>query len=106
MPRFAELSPSRQRLVRILQQLNFGELQDVQVSAGEAVIEATFEVIVDLKLDAGSAPRQEQNLQDFELREELLRLFECLDDLKDGTIQRLEIRAGIPRRVVIRSRFR
>jgi hypothetical protein len=38
------------------------------------------------------------------LSAEVLRLMSWLDELKSGTIQRLEVRAGIPRRLVFESR--
>jgi hypothetical protein len=40
-------------------------------------------------------PRPELALKDFELLEEIRRLMARLDDIKDGTIERIEVRAGI-----------
>lgn len=60
-------------------------------------------IVIDAKLDKEEPPRPETALVDFELRDEVRRLMSRLDELRDGTIQRIEVRAGIPRRVVLES---
>jgi len=102
--RFLQLSPARQSLIRILQEVNFGELQGIQVRDSDPIFDATSVVILDAKLDKEEVPRQELDLNDFALCTEVLRLMSRLDELKNGTIQRLEVRAGIPRRLVFESR--
>jgi hypothetical protein len=72
-PRFSQLSASRQALVRVCQDVNFGQIE---------------------------APRPEGDLPDFRLSSEILRLMRQLDQLKDGRIAKIEIREGIPRRLV------
>src|SRR5271156_3188746 len=103
--RFSQLSPARQTLVRILQAANFGELQGIPVRDGDPIFDGTPLVILDAKLDKEEAPRPELDLADFALSAEVLRLMSRLDELKNGTIQRLEVRAGIPRRLVFESRL-
>ena len=46
----------------------------------------------------------ELGLADFDLPMEVCRLISLLDELKDGTIQRLEVRAGIPHHLVFETR--
>lgn len=57
-------------------------------------------VIVDVKLDRAEVPRPELGLADFTIPVEIRRLVSLLDELKDGSIQRLELQAGIPRRLI------
>jgi hypothetical protein len=57
-------------------------------------------VVVDVKLDTDGGPRAEVDLPDFELCDEVWRLMARLDDLKNATIERIDVRAGIPRRIV------
>jgi hypothetical protein len=104
--RFSQLSPERQALVRILQAVNFGEIRDVHIREGNPIADDASAVLLDAKLDAEEIPRPELHLDDFELRAEVGRLMSRLDELKDGTIRRLEVRAGIPRRLVFESRLR
>jgi hypothetical protein len=101
--RFSDLSPERQALVRMLQTVNFGEVRDVHVWDGDPRSDHTSVMLLDAKLDSEEAPRSELNLPDFELRAEVVRLMSRLDELRNGTIRRLEVRAGIPRRLVFES---
>ena len=101
--RFLQLSPARQRLVRILQAINFGELQSIPVRDSDPIFDDSSVLLLDVKLDKDDVPRPELNLADFALSAELVRLMSLLDELKHGKIQCLEVRAGLPRRLVFES---
>lgn len=101
--RFSDLSPARQTLVRVSQALNFGEIQDVHVRNGDPIFDQTSVVLFDLKLDKEEIPRPELDSADFELPAEVGRLMSWVDERRHGVIRRLEVRAGIPRRLVFES---
>jgi hypothetical protein len=61
-------------------------------------------VRVEVKLDVNDAPRAEGDLADFALDDEICRLMIRLDEFANGTIERMEVRAGIPRRLVLAYR--
>jgi len=103
--RFSQLSPARQALVRLCQRLNFGLIQSIAVRDADPVFDPGNVVLVDEKLDGNGSSRPEAELRDFELAVELCRLMSRLDEIRDGRIERLEIRGGIPRRVVFESRL-
>lgn len=103
--RFSQLSSSRQTLVRACQKLNFGEIRLVHVREGDPIFEPAPVVLIDAKLYRDDEPRPELALADFALRDEVRRLMARLDDAKNGMIQRIEVRAGLPRRVVLESRL-
>jgi hypothetical protein len=96
-----ELSSPRQALVRLCQTLNYGSVESLMVRGSEPVFEPLPLIVIDLKLDSEELRRQELGLADFELCDEIRRLMNRINELKDGTIRRLEVRAGIPRRVVL-----
>ena len=99
--RFSQLSAARQTLVRLLQSINFGYISGLEVRRGEPVFSPAPTVFVEVKLDAGSEPRPEMDFTDFELRSEVIRLVEQVDQLGDGLIERIDVRYGVPRRAVI-----
>ncbi|MDX1966583.1 MAG: hypothetical protein SFV23_05380 [Planctomycetaceae bacterium] len=99
--RLTQLSAPRQALVRLLQSINFGYVEGLEVRRGEPVFNPAPMVYVEVKLDAAAAPRPEMESADFELRSEVVRLVEQFDELGDGSIERIDIRHGVPRRVVI-----
>jgi hypothetical protein len=101
--RFSKLSPSRQLLLRLCQAVNFGFIQELEIRDSEPVFSPPPIVLVDLKLDGEAGPRPEIELADFALCREACRLMELLDKLRNSKIDRIEVRAGIPRRVILKS---
>ena len=105
LERFTQLSTPRQVLVRLFQSVNFGQILGVAIQNGDPVFYPEPTVLVDVKLDADEGERQEADLPDFALRDEVRRLMARLDELKNGRIERIEVRSGIPRRVIIQRRL-
>jgi hypothetical protein len=103
--RFSQLSAPRRALVRLMQTMNFGHVIGLTIRNGEPVFHPTPTVWCDVKLDSDEGERKEANLPDFVLPREVLRLMIRLDDIQDGRIERIEVRSGIPRRVVIERRL-
>src|SRR5260370_39683957 len=72
--RFSELTPSRKALVRLCQSLNFGQIQNLPVCGGDPTFGPTTVVLVETKLDTSEVPREERNLDDFTLCDEVSRM--------------------------------
>jgi len=89
----------------MMQAVNFGELQCILVKDGDPIFADGSAVIVDVKLDKEESSRPQLALEDFELTIEIVRLLSRLDDLTNGTIKSLEVRAGIPRRLLLEMRM-
>jgi len=104
--RFSQVSPPRQALIRLFQSIDFGYLEGLEVRGGEPVFNPAPIVLVEVKLDAGPQPRPEADLADFELRSEVVRLMDQFDRLGDGSIERIDVRHGVPRRVLIERPIR
>ena len=105
LERFSQLSAPRRALVRLFQSVNFGHILGVTIQNGDPVFHPEPTVLLDVKLDVDEGQRPETDLPDFALRDELRRLMARLDQLKNGRIERIEVRSGIPRRVVIERRL-
>ena len=101
--RFLQLSPARQALIRWLQKVNFGDIRTISIQDGDPIFDQHSVAVFDLRLDRDENARPELRLADFDLPAEVRRLISLLDELKDGTIQRLEVRAGIPHRLFFES---
>lgn len=103
---FSQLSAPRQALVRLLQSVNFGHIDALEVRGGEPTFNPAPTVIVEVKLDAPNEPRPEAKYADFELRAELVLLMEQFDLLHNGCVDRIDVRFGVPRRVLIERPIR
>jgi len=99
--RLAQLSAPRRALVRLFQSINFGQVMGVVIENGEPIFQPPPTVLYDLKLDSEESTRPEAALDDFALRAEVRKLMKYLDTLQDGKLARIEVRSGIPRRVLI-----
>jgi hypothetical protein len=101
--RLSEISPARQALVRMCQAIDHGSIEDLEVRLSEPVFNPAPVMLRDVKLDADEGPRPELALHDFTLSGQVCRLFRMLDNLESGSIRHIEVRAGIPRRVLVES---
>lgn len=102
--RFSTVSPRRQQLIRMCQALNFGVMSGIRLECGDPVLAASSSLVED-RLDLPDEARPEVRLDDFNLSKEWLRLLARFDEIQDGTIERLEVRAGLPRRILAQARF-
>ena len=98
---FRQLSALQQTLVRLCQSINFGRIEDLEIRSGEPVFSPTPRVLVSVDLGTDDGGRPEQDLGEFGLPKEMVRLLDRLSELGHGTVALIEVRAGLPRRLVI-----
>ena len=101
--RLSELSPARQALVRLCQAINHGSIEDLEVRHSEPVFDPWPVTLRNVKLYADEEPRPELTLDDFALSDEIVRLLKRLDEMRCGTLRRIEVHAGLPRRMLVES---
>ena len=101
--RFSDLSVSRRVFVRQCQRLGFGKITSLTVSEADPVFTQATDVFMDVKLDNDDSARPEQSLADFVLPAETVRFFAQLDTIGNGVVEHVEIRAGVPRRMLFKA---
>ena len=101
MIQLKSLTPPRQRLIRLMQQLNFGQIRNLQLQRGEPILGPRLTTVEDVKLDGQKGPRPEHNLSDFILKDQHLELFKEFDRLGSGNLDELTVRHGLPVRLLI-----
>jgi hypothetical protein len=102
MPRTrADLPESRLLLLREMQRVNFGRLESLVIRAGEPVIDPRPTIVREHKFGGENGPRPEIERDDFDLKRQVVELFEFFDQLQDGKIDVLEIRHGLPFRMIV-----
>ncbi len=101
----SSLSPRQQWLLEALQRTPFGRIEGLNVCNGEPVLSPSPRVIRDVKLGTpGNDSRPELNTTDFALKREHVELFETLARVGSGTIESIEIRHGLPFRIIFEDR--
>jgi hypothetical protein len=103
--RLSDLSPARQALVRLCQAVNYGSVEDLEVRHGEPVFDPWPVTVRNVKLTGEDEPRPELSLTDFALSDGVVRLMRGLDELKCGTIRRIDVHGGLPQRMLVESRI-
>ena len=101
--RIEELSPAKQRLLRLFQAMNFGRIEELEIRDGEPQFSPAPRVFVELKLDVDDGPRRESRLDHFPLRSQVERFFTQTSRLAEGTVEMIEVRHGLPFRMVIEA---
>jgi hypothetical protein len=93
------LSASRQKLLRIMQRNPFSNVETV-VLGGEPCFDR-LRVTREIKLgiDAPALPTAED--ADFGLKRAVTDLFDHFDRLRDGTAVTIEVRHGLPARLIL-----
>ena len=91
------LSPGKRWLLRAMQLLNFGRIEQLEVRGGEPVNDPSPRLVRAVKF-AGpeNGPRRELDRRDFALRREVRELFAEFDRIGNGTVARLEFKRGVP----------
>jgi hypothetical protein len=99
------VSAPRQRLIELLQRLNYGVIENLCVRNGDPVFNPAPRVVRDVKLmgNADNGPRVEYGRSNFKLKAAVIELFDLLDELGDGAIDLIEVRGGLPARVLIQE---
>ena len=101
--RLSDLSPGRQALVRLCETINYGSIENLEVRNCDPTFVPAPVMLRDLKLDSDEGPRPELALADFVVSNEIVRLMKHLDEMKLGTVRRVEVRGGVPRRILLES---
>ena len=101
--RFSELSPPRQALIRQCQRMDFGRILSLEVRNGEPVLGPATAVLLDVKLDSAETSRPEHNPVDFVVCGAIVRLLATLDAIGNGSVEHVEVRAGIPVRMIFKA---
>jgi hypothetical protein len=99
----ASLSPARRQLLERFQQLNFGRLEGMVVRDRQPVLDPPPTIIREVKFGAENGSRSELQADDFILKSQVVELFAAFDDLRDGVVEVLEVKHGLPFRMLIRE---
>jgi len=84
-----------------MQRLNFGRIENLAVHAGEPAFDPAPKIVQDIKIGGENGPRPELARDDFALKSQVAELFDHLNRVGDGTVAVIEVKHGLPFRLVI-----
>ena len=97
----ASLSAPRRRLLEAMQRLNFGRIEGLAIRNGEPVFQPAPRMIQDIKIGGENGPRPELTIEDFALKSPAIELFDHLSRIGDGTLESIEVKYGMPFKLVV-----
>lgn len=97
-----ELPESRKQLVELMQELNFGRIENLHFAGGDPILlDPPPLVVFDYKLGSVNAPRPERERDRFVLKSQILELFEILERFGEGVVELIDVKHGLPFRLTI-----
>jgi hypothetical protein len=88
-------------LVELMQRVNFGRIESLVLANGEPVFEPPPRLIREFKFPGENGPRPELDAADFQLKSQVVELFHHFDQIRDGTINAIEVKHGLPFRMMV-----
>jgi hypothetical protein len=95
------LSPNHRRLLELLQKVNFGRLESIRFQNGEPLFEPNPIVVREHKFASENGARPEIHASNFQLKQQVVELFEYFDEIRNGVVDVLEVKYGLPFRMLV-----
>lgn len=97
----AGLSAPRQRLVEAMQRIAFGRIEQLHVRNGDPVFEPPPRIVQEIKIGADGEPEPGSLTSDFALKKHVVELFQHLAQVRNGKIEAIEVKHGLPFRIIL-----
>ncbi len=95
----SDLPLSMQRLLALVQSVGFGQIRDVRLVDGEVCLDPPPRVVREIKFP--EQPRKSITSSDYVLKRQSAELAKRLIDLRDGVVTAIEVKDGLPFRLVL-----
>jgi len=97
----AALTPARRRLVELMQEVNYGRIEGLQVRNGEPVFDPPPTVLRLFVFGKGNGPNESRGNDSFGLKKRVTELLEVFEREGSLSIQELMIDNGLPVRMTV-----
>jgi hypothetical protein len=97
----SSLSQPRAQLIELMQHINFGRIEGIIIRNGEFVLDPRPRVVREIKFCAENGPRPEATKQDFVLKAQVRDFFAQVEALGNGFIHSLEVKHGLPFKMIV-----
>jgi len=96
----SSLSLPKTQLTELMQHINFGRIEGIVIRNGEFVLDPRPRVVREIKFCAENGPRPEVTKQDFVLKAQVRDFFAQVEALDNGVIHSLEVKHGLPFKMI------
>ena len=102
----AALTPARRRLVELMQEINYGRIEQLEVREWEPVFKPPPRVARKIVLGKANGPNARRATDGFALKKKVAELFEVFDRERSLRVRELVIENGLPVRMTVADVFR
>ena len=95
------LSTPRQKLLGIMRQLYFGTIEELVIRGNEPSFNPPPKVTQEIKLGIDDTKQLVLADRDFAVKRSVIDLFANFDGLSDGSVVTIEVRHGLPARLIL-----
>jgi hypothetical protein len=86
-----------------MQDVNFGRIDSLEFVDGEPILYPRPVLVREHKFGGENGPRPELAAANFALKQQVIELFACFDEQRDGVIDVLKIKHGLPFRMIVKD---
>ncbi|NQU19764.1 MAG: hypothetical protein HQ567_00665 [Candidatus Nealsonbacteria bacterium] len=97
----SSLTEPHRRLVELMQQVNFGRIENLAVRSGRPVLDPPPRIVREVKFGGQNGARPEASSGNFALKAQVVELLQYIDAMRNGLIEVLEIKHGLPFRIIV-----
>ena len=102
----SQLTLSRQRLIELIQELNFGQIEGLQICDGEPVLDPLPAITKTYLMGNDNGPHAVPRSEVFALKRQVREMFRLFSENKSFCIKRLIVNDGLPIRMDIEGVIR
>lgn len=95
------LTPARKRLIEVMQEINFGRIEELLVKDGEPIFDPPPTMLRLFMFGKENSPNEYRGSDGFVLKKKMAELFEILDRERSLFIEELIIDNGLPVRMTV-----
>ena len=100
-PNIQDLSPARKQLLALMIEIRFGRIENLHIRDGEPVLDPLPRVLRSVRFGHVAERNAWQAAENFVPKKQVIELFEQFDQLRDGTIARLDLKGGLPCSMIV-----
>ncbi len=93
---FEDLSRPWRVLIRTMQSMNYGRIENLPIIAGEPRQDDRVTIVTEYKIGGTNGPREDAMQDAFTLKKQVIELIEMFARIENGVVHRLVVKNGLP----------
>jgi len=98
------ITDAESTLIRLIQEMRFGRIENFRLVDGEPILGSETELCTEYKLSGVEQPREVITDREFLNKPQVRTMFEQFEQVQHGTVDYLDVRDGLPFKLMVRHR--